>query len=94
MKKGYITDTPPQYPIFVEVIEAPLEGSWERMDDHKGILFKFNENATEEDISDIVLDAIAEIEGGSNYKEVFYWMIEVVEYIQEMLKPTTKGKKR
>jgi hypothetical protein len=90
MKKAYITDTPPKYPISLQIIETPLEGSWERMDDNVGILFKFNVNATEEDISDVALNAIADIEGGSNYKEVFYWLIEVVEYIQKELKTSKK----
>ena len=94
MRKGYVTDTPPKHPIFVEIIDTPLEGSWERLDGNIGILFKFNENATEEDITDVALDAIAETEGGSNYRQVFYWLIEVVEYVKEMLKPKKPDTKK
>ena len=70
-------------PIIVEQIEAPLEGSWEKYED--AILFKFNENATEDDVSDVVIDAIAEMDGSNNYKKVFYWIIEVTEHILEKL---------
>tara|TARA_R110000803_G_scaffold35405_8_gene76625 strand:+ start:13469 stop:13729 length:261 start_codon:yes stop_codon:yes gene_type:complete len=83
MKNAYVPTIDPKTPIIVEQIEAPLEGSWERYED--AILFKFNPTATEDDIADIVMDCVSEIDGSKNYKQVFFWIMEVTEHIKEKL---------
>ena len=88
MESGYIPEGGITVPIFLEIIDIPLESTYERYED--GILYSINTKQTQDNILSVVLRSLDEYHGDVKYLDAFTWAVDATDHLYELLHKTTK----
>ncbi len=88
MKSGYIPEGGITVPIFLEIIDIPLESTYDRYED--GIQYKVNSKQTQDEILKLVLQSLDEYHGDERYLDAFTWAVDATDHLYELLHKTTK----
>jgi len=88
MKSGYIPEGGITVPIFLEIIDIPLESTYDRHEG--GILYKINSKQTQDEILSVVLRSLDEYHGDERYIDAFTWAVDATDHIYGLLHKTTK----